>query len=92
MFDKILIFIVFLAIIGLYVWRQIVFDNREKDLLNRLMSKSVGEYAEATRRIRMPAPVSSITVSEAIDKLAEEGISAEEAQFSQRESDNVRIS
>jgi hypothetical protein len=92
MFDKVLVFVVFLIIIGLYVWRQMVFDIREKDLLNRLMSKTVGEYAEATRRIRMPAPVSSITVSEAIDRLAEEGISAEEAALSQRESDHVRIS
>lgn len=92
MIDNLFSYIVLLALIGLYIWRQVIFDRREQDLLTRLMSKTVGEYAEATRRLRMPAPVSSVTVAEAIDKLAEEGISAEEAQISQRESDHVRIS
>lgn len=90
MLDEIITIIVLLALIALYVWRQIVFDRREQDLLTRLMSKNLGEYTAATKRLqRMPAP---ITVQDAVDKLTEEGISAEEAAVSRLESDRIRIS
>lgn len=90
MFDKIILLVVLLITIGLYVWRQIVFDRRESDLLTRLMSKNVGEYAAASKQLgRIATP---ITVQDAVDKLTEEGISADEAALSQLESDHVRIS
>jgi hypothetical protein len=91
-FDTLFVAIVSLVIIGfligMVIWRQIVFDRREQDLITRLMSRDAIEYANV-RRITSD---SSITVEDAVDKLAREGIGAEEIMSSDVESiDRVRV-
>ena len=91
-FDTIFIAVVSLSMIGfliaLIIWRQIVFDRREQDLITRLMSRDAIEYAN----VRRITEETGITVAQAVDKLTEEGIGAEEIISSGDEStDRVRV-
>lgn len=90
MIDKYVLILIIFLLIGLLVWRQIIFDRREQDLITRLMSRNVVEYAQVDKMMRhTPA----VTVADAVDKLAQEGIDAEEIMSSGAESmsDRVRV-
>ncbi len=66
--------IVFLA--GINVYERVRCDKREKDYLNRLMSRDFSEYVTGSRQLgRMPAPVS---IEEVAANLAEGLVEAEE--------------
>lgn len=90
MIDKYILILVIFTLIGLLVWRQIVFDRREQDLITRLMSSNAVEYAQVNKMLRHTPPV---TVADAVDKLSQEGIDAEEILSSGAESmsDRVRV-
>jgi len=66
--------IVFLA--GINVYERVRCDKREKDYLNRLMSRDFSEYVHGSTQLgRMPAPVS---IEEVAANLAEGLVEAEE--------------
>ena len=91
MIDEIILCIVLFATLAFIVWRQRVFDQRERDLIDRLMSRDAIEYANVKRLTRRSAPV---TVADAVDKLTQEGIDAEEvfgAVGGESASDRVRV-
>ena len=77
-FDTAFIAIVSLVLIGfligMIIWRQITFDRTMQDLLTRLMSRDAIEYANVRRIV----DETGMTVADAVDKLATEGIDAEE--------------
>lgn len=90
MIDTIILAVVLCVIVGLYIWRQIVFDRRENDLITRLMSRDAVEYANVHRATRHVPPV---TVADAVDILTQQGIDAEEILGSSGDesTDRVRV-
>jgi len=62
--------IVFLAL--LYLVEKYKFDKKEKDLLNRLMAKNLGEYVSATNSIEKK--IKPITLSDLMEKQQDKDI------------------
>ena len=72
--------IVIMLLLGLLIWDKIRFDRRERDLIDRCMARDFGEYVTGSTRLTGKAPDGKLTVEEAVDALAEEGVLADEAR------------
>lgn len=72
---------IIVLLLALHVWERKRFDGRERDLLNRLMSRDFGHYVDGTTRLQKKPPQrppGMTTIDEAVDTLAEEGMLAHE--------------
>lgn len=73
--------IVIALLLFLLIWNKIRFDRRERDLINRLMSRDFGEYVSGTKHLQVGGePSGKVSIEEAVDALAEEGMLADQGK------------
>jgi len=79
----ILSFVINLLLLGLLIWDKVRFDGRERDLLNRLMSRDFGQYVQGMSMLGKPQkaelPEGYVPIEQAASILAEEGLLADQS-------------